>query len=216
MDIKRLETNLDEIKDRISERAELVAVTKTVDTDTIKKLISLGLRTFGENRINDAELKIDEISSIHDNIRWHMIGHLQSNKAKKAVRIFDVIESVDSLKLAKLIDKEAGKVNKIINIMIQVNISGEEQKYGINPEEVDDFLTPISGLQNIRVIGLMAMAPFVEPEAARPYFRRMKQIFDSLKDKYNLTALSMGMTNDYAAAIEEGSNMVRIGTALFR
>lgn len=218
MDLKRLECNVNDIKNKISRRAELIAVTKTVDTDTIEKLISLGIHTFGENRVRDAEPKINEIKSRHDNIIWHMIGHLQSNKVKKAVQLFDVIQSVDSLKLAKLIDKEAGRINKMIDIMVEINISGELQKYGLNPEDVHDFFEKLIllNLENIRVIGLMAIAPFVEPEMTRPHSRKMKQMFDSLKDKYSLKVLSMGMTNDYAVAIEEGSNMVRVGTALFR
>ena len=218
MDLKRLECNVNDIKNKISRRAELIAVTKTVDTDTIEKLISLGIHTFGENRVRDAEPKINEIKSRHDNIIWHMIGHLQSNKVKKAVQLFDVIQSVDSLKLAKLIDKEAGRINKMIDIMVEINISGELQKYGLNPEDVHDFFEKLVllNLENIRVIGLMEIAPFVEPEMTRPHSRKMKQMFDSLKDKYSLKVLSMGMTNDYAVAIEEGSNMVRVGTALFR
>ena len=214
--IKTLETNLCKVLRKIDKRAELLAVTKSVDTETIKKLISFGQKNFGENRIQDAEQKI--LSLNQDGPVWHMIGHLQSNKVKKAVRLFDVIQSVDSLKLANLINKEASKINKIIDIMIQINISQEDQKYGIEPSAASNFFARLEGmkLDNLRVIGIMGIAPFSDPAIVKPHFKRMKTIFDSLKERYNLSIISMGMSNDYLAAIEEGSNMVRVGTILFK
>lgn len=217
-DIKTLETNLCKVSGIIEAKAELVAVTKSVDAEIIKQLASLGQKVFGENRVLDAEQKILVLNDLYEGLRWHMIGHLQSNKVKKAVRLFDVIQSVDSLKLANLIDKEAGKINKKIDILIQINISEENQKYGIEPSAVHMFFARLEQmeLRNIKVIGIMGMAPFCGHELVRPYFRKMKAIFDSLKSRYNLSILSMGMSNDYVEAVEEGSNMVRVGTVLFR
>ena len=217
-DIKTLETNLCKVAGIIEAKAELVAVTKSVDAEIIKQLASLGQKVFGENRVLDAEQKILVLNDLYEGLRWHMIGHLQSNKVKKAVRLFDVIQSVDSLKLANLIDKEAGKINKKIDILIQINISEENQKSGIEPSAVHMFFARLEQmeLRNIKVIGIMGMAPFYGHELVRPYFRKMKAIFDSLKSRYNLSILSMGMSNDYVEAVEEGSNMVRVGTVLFR
>lgn len=215
-DMKRLEINLNHVLGMIGGKAELLAVTKSEGVEVIEQLVSLGQRNFGENRVQDAEGKILALGN--DGLKWHMIGHLQSNKVKKAVRLFDVIQTVDSLKLAGLIDREAGKIGKIIDALIQVNISGEEQKSGIEPSAVPMFFERLSemGLRNIRIIGIMGMPPFGGSEIARPYFRKMKVLFDILKGKYGLSTLSMGMSNDYAAAVEEGSNMVRVGTMLFR
>ncbi|MEA3514139.1 MAG: YggS family pyridoxal phosphate-dependent enzyme [Nanoarchaeota archaeon] len=217
-DIKTLETNLCKVLRMIDGKAELIAVTKSVDAEIIKQLASLGQKVFGENHVQDAEQKILVLNEIYDGLRWHMIGHLQSNKVKKAVRLFDVIQSVDSLKLVSLIDKEAGKINKRIDILIQINISKENQKSGIEPSAIHMFFAKLKQmeLRNIKVIGIMGMAPFCGHELVRPYFRKMKEIFDSLRSRYNISILSMGMSNDYIKAVEEGSNMVRVGTVLFR
>ena len=218
VDLKTLEMNLDKVLGILGGKAELLAVTKSVDAEIIKQLASLGQKVFGENRVQDAEQKILVLNEIYDGLRWHMIGHLQSNKVKKAVRLFDVIQSVDSLKLVSLIDKEAGKINKRIDVLIQINISEEDHKYGIEPSAVHMFFANLEQmeLRNIRIIGIMGMAPFCGHELVRPYFRKMKEIFDLLKSRYNLSVLSMGMSNDYVEAVEEGSNMVRVGTVLFR
>lgn len=141
----------------------------------------------------------------------HLIGHLQTNKVKEAVKLFDTIQSVDSLKLAKEINKRATELQKVMPIMIEINISGETQKYGIPPETTAKFYQDLSELPYLKVVGLMAIAPDIPAEETRPYFQKMKQLFD----QFNLKWLSLGMTNDYEIAIEEGSNMVRIGTALF-
>ena len=216
VDMKRLEINLNHILGIIDGKAEFLAVTKSEAVEVIGQLVSLGQRNFGENRVHDAEEKILALGN--GGLKWHMIGHLQSNKVKKAVRLFDVIQTVDSLKLAGLIDKEAGKIGKIIDVLVQLNISGEEQKSGIEPSAAFMFFERLAemGLRNIRIIGIMGMAPFGGSERARPYFRKMRVLFDALKGKYGLSTLSMGMSNDYAAAVEEGSNMVRVGTVLFR
>lgn len=209
-----IKSNFERVKEGIGD-ARLVAVTKSVGIEEVKKLIGLGVRDLGENRVNVAELKINEIKS---DVCWHMIGHLQSNKVKKAVSLFDMIQSVDSLKLLKLIDKEAGKIGKVMDVLIQVNIAEESQKYGIRLLDLGQFFDEASrlGLENVNIKGLMAMAPFVRAEEARSCFREMKKLFDFFKDRFCLSILSMGMTNDYRVAVEEGSTMVRVGTALFR
>ncbi len=202
--------NVSCVKKRIG-NAVLVAVTKSVGIEEVKALKDCGIGVFGENRLDSAEKKIREISG-----EWHMIGHLQSNKVKKAVELFDCIDSVDSLKLARRINDFALESGKIMNVLVQVNIGMEEQKYGINPDDTSDFIKSINTLKGIKILGLMAIAPFVGKEQTRSYFRRMKEIFDRAKQESpDMRYLSIGMSNDYDVALEEGSNMVRIGTRLF-
>ncbi|MGC8937390.1 MAG: YggS family pyridoxal phosphate-dependent enzyme [Thermodesulfovibrio sp.] len=206
---------------RNPEEIKVVAVTKSQGIDKIKEAAQLGLRIFGENRVQEAKNKIealkDFIAQWQINIEWHMIGHLQSNKVKDALRLFEVIHSVDSEKLAVLINKEAEKIGKIQRVLIQVKLSEEESKFGIEPENTEKLVELCFRLPNIKVEGLMTIPPYFEnPENARPYFRKLRQIKDSLFQKgYALTELSMGMSNDFEVAIEEGATMVRIGTALF-
>ncbi len=210
MEKDRIKLNLERIKKEIPSHVRLVAVTKTVSVEEIKILKSLGVNDFGENRINASEEKIKQVPA-----DWHMIGHTQSNKAKKAVKLFSVIQSVDSVKIAQAIDKECQKQNKRISILLQVNIAKEPQKYGFSEEEIESAIEAISHLRNVSLEGFMMMAPNVEPEKTRCYFKQMKTLFDKYKKQYNLKTLSMGMSNDYKIAIEEGSNMVRTGTKLF-
>lgn len=187
----------------------LVCVTKQVPVEYIKEAIQAGIKIIGESRVEEAISKKDKLPK---EISWHLVGHLQSRKARDAVRIFDLIHSVDTIKLAQEINKRAGAIGKIQDILLEVNISGEVSKYGFKPEEVNSSLREIAKLQNIRVLGLMTMAPLVDdPELTRPIFRELKKLADELGLKY----LSMGMTQDYMVAIEEGANMVRIGTAIF-
>ncbi|MGC9046257.1 MAG: YggS family pyridoxal phosphate-dependent enzyme [Thermodesulfovibrio sp.] len=206
---------------RNPEEIKVVAVTKSQGIDKIKEAAQLGLRIFGENRVQEAKNKIealkDFIAQWQINIEWHMIGHLQSNKVKDALRLFEVIHSVDSEKLAVLINKEAEKIGKIQRVLIQVKLSEEESKFGIEPENTEKLVELCFRLPNIKVEGLMTIPPYFEnPENARPYFRKLRQIKDSLFQKgYALTELSMGMSNDFEVAIDEGATMVRIGTALF-
>jgi len=222
-----IKENLEKIAEKIRLKLELagrdsgditmVAVTKTVEEDRIREAIASGVRIIGENRVQEAK---DKYAKLGNEVIWHLVGHLQTNKAKDAVKIFDLIHSVDSVKLAKEIDKEARKVGKVQKVLIEVNLSGEETKYGLSPEEVIPFLKDISELPNMKVEGLMTMAPFYEnPEDCRPYFRRLKELMEKVKarkiENVEMKYLSMGMTNDYEVAIEEGSNMVRIGRAIF-
>jgi len=199
------------------EDIKLVAVSKEVDSSKIKEAIKAGVTILGENYVQDAKEKIAEIG--HD-IQWHMIGHLQTNKAKYAVKLFDMIQSADSLRLAEELDKQAKKLDKGFQILIQVNVSGEESKFGVSPDGIYDLLHHISKMEHITVQGLMTMPPyFNDPERNRPYFKALRELRDrivssEIKNVF-LKELSMGMSNDYEIAIEEGATIVRIGTAIF-
>jgi pyridoxal phosphate enzyme (YggS family) len=206
-----------ELVGRDSQEITLVAVTKTVKANRIEEAIAAGVNIIGESRVQEAKEKYGKVKS---KVIWHLVGHLQRNKAKDAVETFDLIHSVDSAKLAREIDKQARKAGKIQKILIEVNVSGEESKYGLSPEEVIPFLQEVSVLPNIKVEGLMTMAPFYEnPEDCRPCFRKLKELVEEVKAEniknVEMVHLSMGMSNDFEVAIEEGSNMVRIGRAIF-
>ncbi len=187
----------------------LVAVTKTASVSQMKEVLSLGVDCIGESRVKEAAQKFGQLSEF--SFEKHMIGHLQTNKVREAVRLFDVIQSVDSFRLAKEIEKQATILGKTIRVFIEVNIAGEEEKYGISPDDASDFYKKLIEFPRLKAEGLMAMAPLIPAEEARPYFRRMRQLFEKLPLRW----LSMGMSNDYVVAVEEGSNMVRIGSALF-
>jgi len=190
---------------------KLICVTKTAGIDQINEAISCGCRDIGENRVQDA---IAKYKAIGDKAIWHLIGHLQTNKVKDAVKIFSLIHSVDSVHLAKEVSKEAGKINKVQDILIQVNTSGEESKFGLAPAAADSFFNEIRLYPNINILGLMTIAPEVaDPGIVRAYFRRLREVRDGISGK--LQVLSMGMTNDFEVAIEEGATMVRIGRAIF-
>jgi PLP dependent protein len=223
-----LKQRLEHVKERIRLAAEscdrdpnsicLVAVSKTVPVETVKAAIEAGATILGENYVQEAREKFDAL--VHYPVSWHLIGHLQSNKVKYAVRLFDLIHSVDSLKLARTLDKEARKVDKLQPILVQVNISGEDTKSGIAAAEVPGLISAIGQLENLAVKGLMTMPPyFYQPEKVRPYFAALRKLRDRLKEQsqtnVSLDELSMGMTGDFEVAIEEGATLVRIGTALF-
>lgn len=192
----------------IPSHVKLVAVTKTRTVEEIKKAIEAGIECIGENKIQEAKQKFPFLPDVEK----HMVGHLQTNKVKLAVKLFDMIQSVDSVKLAEEIDKRCEAINKVMPILVEINIGNEENKQGIKFGDAKGFISGISQLKNIDIQGLMCIAPFIPLEETRPYFRKMKELFDSFS---NLKWLSMGMSNDYKVAIEEGSNMVRIGTAVF-
>jgi pyridoxal phosphate enzyme (YggS family) len=223
-----LKQRLEHIKERIRQAAKscnrnpdsirLVAVSKTVPAETVKEAIEAGATILGENYVQDAREKFDAL--VHYPVSWHFIGHLQSNKAKYAVRLFDLIHSVDSLKLARALNKEAKKVDKIQPILVQVNISGEDTKSGIAAEDAPGLISEISHLKNLSIEGLMTMPPyFYQPEKVRPYFAALRELRDQMKKQslpnVSLEELSMGMTGDFEVAIEEGATLVRIGTAIF-
>ncbi len=195
----------------------IVTVTKTIDLDSINKALECGLNTCGENKVQEL---IDKYEQLDKSIKWHMIGHLQTNKVKYIIDKVELIHSLDSIRLAKEIDKRAKNIDKIMDVLVQVNIGEEDSKYGININSIEDFLVQLKDLKNLRVQGLMAIAPYVEdPEEVRSLFRQMKNEYDELKSikaqNINMNYLSMGMTNDYKVAIEEGSNLIRIGTGIF-
>ena len=223
-----IESRLKHVKDQISEAAvacgrdpetvKLVAVSKTVPTDRILAAIRAGVTDLGENYVQEAREKIEALRE--ENVSWHFIGHLQSNKAKHAVRLFDLIHSIDSLKLAKELNKRASALGKVQKILAQVNISGEATKSGIETEQAVRLVRHIAPLENISIQGLMTMPPFFNaPEKVRPYFKALKNLQDLIRDEaianVYMTELSMGMSGDFAAAIEEGATLVRVGTAIF-
>ena len=187
----------------------LIAVSKTKSVDMIKEVYDIGIRDFGENKVQELLSKMDILPN---DIRWHMIGHLQSNKVKYIIDKVYLIHSVDSLKLACVIDKEASKKNIVVNILCEINIANEESKYGFSIKEFESCINEIRKLNNINLIGLMCVAPYQEnSEDNRIYFRKLKE----LAYNYNLKELSMGMSNDYKIALEEGSTYIRIGTLIF-
>jgi len=203
---------------RKPETIRLIAVSKRKSVETIMEGIKAGAKHLGENYIQEAIEKIDIIGK--ETACWHFIGHLQSNKAKFAVQYFDYIHTVDKLKLAKAIDKQAKKIDKIQKILVQVNISEEKTKSGTNTEDTIQLVEQITLFENLSLQGLMCMPPyFSEPEKARIYFKqlgRIKERITALKlDNVSMEHLSMGMSNDFKVAIEEGSTMVRVGTSIF-
>ena len=223
-----IKTNIENIRDAIIHAAEkagrnpdgvtLVAVSKRKPAEKIEQAIESGQKDFGENYIQEAMEKIDILG--RDAATWHFIGHLQSNKAKFAVKYFDLIHTVDSVKLAAEINKQAAKINKIQPILLQVNIALETTKSGAAAVEVQDMVRQMDALENIRLEGLMCMPPFFDdPEEARIYFKKLNEISRGIRElglgNTNMTHLSMGMSNDFGVAVEEGATLVRVGTAIF-
>ncbi|MBN2205920.1 MAG: YggS family pyridoxal phosphate-dependent enzyme [Candidatus Aminicenantes bacterium] len=196
---------------------ELVAAAKTRTPAEIREAIGAGVRAVGENYVQEAAAAVAEVGR---SVRWHFIGHLQTNKVKKAVELFDLIETVDSAELAREIDKRAAAADKVMPILVEINSGRERQKAGVLPEEAESLVREIALFKNIRVEGLMTMGPFEgNPEDARPYFRETKKTLEDLKalsiPGIELHRLSMGMTNSYRVAVEEGATMVRVGTLIF-
>jgi len=219
--IKRVQERIREAA-RACNRSEadirLVAVSKTMTAEIVREAIEIGMTDFGENYIQEAREKINTLSTCP--VTWHYIGHLQSNKAKYAVRMFDLIHSVDSLKLAKELDKCSQKNGKVQDVLIQVNVAREDSKSGIYVEDTLQLLRDVARLENVAVKGLMTMPPFFNaPDRVRPYFAALRQLRDRIIDEnfptVTMKELSMGMTGDFEAAIEEGATMVRVGTAIF-
>ncbi len=197
---------------KIPENVKLIAVSKTKPETMIIEAHDFGQKYFGENRIQDAVLKIQNLHELK-NIEWHFIGHLQSNKAKLAAEYFDMIQTIDSRKIALKLNQCCKELNKVLPILIQINIGNEDQKSGIKISQINTIIKEISKLDNLSVKGFMCIHPFnKKPE---PYFRKMKDIFDNYKEKYNLSELSMGMSEDYDIAIKFGATMVRVGTKIF-
>ena len=196
----------------------VLAVTKTVESDRAKKAFEEGINNLGENRVQELVKKYEELKGI--DVKWHMIGHLQKNKVKYIIDKTVLIHSVESLSLAEEINKRAEKNNLIANVLIELNIGEEESKYGVSEKNIYDFLESMEKFENIRVLGLMTVAPFCDkPEDVRWVFKTMKNIYNEISTmnlrNTEMKYLSMGMTNDFEVAIEEGSNIIRIGTAIF-
>jgi len=212
-----IKENLEKIKRELPSNVTLVAATKTRSVEEIKIVIEAGITIIGENYIQEAEKKFNILK---EKAKFHCIGHLQTNKIKKAVELFDMIETVDSIKIAREIDKKCKDIGKVMPILIEINSGKEPNKDGVMPENVESLIKQISILPNIQVKGLMTMAPyFDDPEKDRPYFKLTKGLFDKIKTlnipNIDMKVLSMGMSDSYKIAIEEGANMVRIGTKIF-
>lgn len=195
----------------------VIAVSKTKPIEMIEELYNIGCRNFGENKVQEL---LDKYEVLPKDIQWHMIGHLQRNKVKYIVDKVALIHSVDSLRLAETIEKEAEKKDCIVNILIEVNMAKEESKYGVYPENLEKLLREINTFSHIRVNGLMTVAPNVKnPEENREIFTKMKNLSVDIAEKnidnITMSILSMGMSNDYAIAVEEGANMIRVGTSIF-
>ena len=218
--------NVQKIKERIERACEragrdpgevsILAASKTRTPEEIREVFEAGIRLFGENRVQEARDKIPLLSDL--SIEWHMIGHLQRNKVKYAVNLFDVVESLDSKELADELEKRLSKVGKKMRVFIEVKLSPEETKHGCSPEEVLELARYVLSLEHLKLEGLMTVPPYFEDlELVRPYFRKLREIRDNLEDALgvNLPHLSMGMSHDFEVAVEEGATIVRIGTAIF-
>jgi pyridoxal phosphate enzyme (YggS family) len=215
-----IEENLQDVLYRIKMAAEkvhrdfdnvtLVAVTKSFDVPIIKEAIKFGIKDIGETKVQEAEKKQKELGKLSKKVKWHMIGHIQNNKAKDVAKIFDYVHSIDDMKVAKKISETCVRIKKEIPVLVQVNTSG--LTYGVKPEKTVEFVNELRKLNGIQVRGLMTIAPFcADKEETRPYFRQLKE----LAEKCFLKELSIGMSNDFEVAIQEGATMVRIGTAIF-
>ncbi len=221
-----IKINLEEIEKKIQnicnenkidrKGIQLIAVTKTIDVEKIKEAIDEGILTLGENKVQEI---VDKYDKIEEKAKWHMIGHLQRNKVKYIIEKVDMVHSLDSMKLAREIDKRAAQAGKTMDCLIQINIGEEESKSGIDYDDAESFLNEAGNLENVRIRGFMAIAPYIEDkEKVRPYFKKMNELFERMKMKGHedqMIYLSMGMTHDFETAIEEGANMVRIGTGIF-
>ena len=209
--------NVKRLLEELPQGVYLEGAAKTRTPEEILEAIEAGLEIIGENYVQEAERAFEVVG---DRAKWHMIGHLQSNKAKKAVAIFDMIETVDSMKLARELNKCCGKTGKTMEILIEINSGEESQKAGVRPGDALSLVKEIRELDNTRIMGLMTMGPFAgDPEESRPYFQKTRVIYEEIKQinlpGVKMEILSMGMSNSYKVAIEEGANLVRIGTNLF-
>lgn len=241
LDPSTIAANLTAVRERVAaavdasgrkpESVRLIAVSKTFPAESVRAAIAAGQRDFGENKVQEAILKIEAIEKTQvagmddglgggDQVRWHLIGHLQSNKARKAARPFDVIHSIDSVDLLQKIDASAREARRTPELLIQVDLAGEDTKFGAAPESLQPIFDAAASLASARLVGLMVLPPWSEdPEVARPYFRRLRELRDELGSRgvpaASLRELSMGMSHDYEVAIAEGATMVRVGTAIF-
>jgi len=212
-----IETNIRSLLKDIPEDVSVVAAAKNRTPREIQEATDAGIKIVGENYVQEAE---EAFAALRKKVKWHFIGHLQKNKVKKAVKIFDLIETVDSVELVEEINKRCASMGKVMPVLCEVNIAKEEKKSGVFPEEVEKLIRKISTLKHIKVLGLMTMGPFFEnPKDIRPYFKKTREIFEEIKKKsipnVEMKYLSMGMSSSYKIAIEEGASIVRIGTKIF-
>ena len=212
-----IKENVVKILGELPPGVELVAAAKTRKPAEVLEAVEAGIKIIGENYVQEAE---GAYAVVGNRVRWHFIGHLQSNKVKKAVRIFDMIETVDSLKIATEIGRHCSQTGKVMPVLIEINSGREEQKSGVLPEDAERLVRDVSSLRNIKVEGLMTMGPrFGDPEDSRPYFAETRKVFENIKvlnlANADMKYLSMGMTNSYRVALEEGANIVRIGSKIF-
>ena len=215
--MKTVGRNVSKILSGLPEGVQVVAAAKTRQPQEILEAVDAGIEIIGENYVQEAERAYEIVGG---RAKWHLIGHLQKNKVKKAVKVFDMIETVDSIELARELDKRCAQIGKIMQVLIEVNSGREEQKAGVFPKNVEQLIREISSFPNIKVMGLMTMGPrFGDPEDSRPYFVETRKIFEKLKEldlpNVEMKYLSMGMSNSYQVAVEESANMVRLGTRIF-
>lgn len=215
--LQTIRQNVQSFLDTLPPGVQLVAAAKTRTVEEVRAAVESGIRIIGENYVQEA---IPVFEQLGRSVQYHFIGHLQRNKVKKAVEIFDMIETVDSIRIAEEIHKRSVSINKTMSVLIEVNSGLEPQKFGLPPGEVEAFIRQLLPFPGIRVMGLMTMGPFTgDPEAARPYFVRTRECFERIQksgmEHVDMRYLSMGMTNSYTVAIEEGANIIRIGTKLF-
>lgn len=223
--------NVARIRERISQAAAragrnpdsitLMAVSKVVEPERIRQAYQSGARVFGENRVQEFEGKAAALAELED-AEWRLIGHLQTNKAKKAVELFHAVDSLDSVRLAEKLNQAAQQANKVLPVLIEINVGGEESKSGVAPDspELEELLQSGQRLEHLQVCGLITIPPFTEdPQGSRPYFRKVRELRDTIADRklqgIQMDVLSMGMSHDFEIAIEEGSTCVRVGTAIF-
>lgn len=226
--MSRITDNIDHIEKKIAEACEragrpresvqLIAVSKTKPVPDLMEALNYGHNVFGENKVQEIRDKVEAMGT--EGIHWHMIGHLQANKVKYLIGVVDLIHSVDNDKLAAEIEKQAAKHDVIMDVLCEVNMAGEETKFGLKPEETMDFVKRISALPHLRIRGLMTIAPYTEdPESNRVYFKGLRELKDRINAEHipgvDMDTLSMGMTGDYEVAIEEGATLVRVGTGIF-
>jgi pyridoxal phosphate enzyme (YggS family) len=204
---------------RALDEISLLAVSKTFPPDFIVRAAEAGIRRFGENRVQEAETKIPQLQKIHG-LEWHLVGHLQTNKAKRAAELFDVIHSVDSVKIAAKLSQASNDAGKILSVLLQIDLADESTKFGAEPGQIHELVDAIHGFSGLRLDGLMIIPPFFDdPEDVRPYFARLRELRDKMEAEQpgclGLKHLSMGMSHDFEQAIQEGATIVRIGTAIF-
>lgn len=226
--MSRITDNIDHVEKKIAEACEragrpresvqLIAVSKTKPVPDLMEALNYGHNVFGENKVQEIRDKVEAMGT--DGIHWHMIGHLQANKVKYLIGVVDLIHSVDNDKLAAEIEKQAAKHDVVMDVLCEVNMAGEETKFGLKPEETMDFVKRISELPHLKVRGLMTIAPYTEdPESNRVYFKGLRELKDRINAEHipgvDMDTLSMGMTGDYEVAIEEGATLVRVGTGIF-